>query len=75
MESYMRFMEENPHVGLPGNDEEDVYEYDADGNIIGTEKKVYYLKTNIGFIIVQNKLTIKKLYLYILFCGFVFIYY
>lgn len=40
IESYLRFMEENPHLGLPGDDEEEVYEYDADGNIIGTEKKV-----------------------------------
>ncbi|CAH8468579.1 unnamed protein product [Schistosoma turkestanicum] len=41
IESYLRFMEENPHLGLLGNDdEEEVYEYDADGNIIGTEKKV-----------------------------------
>ncbi|CAH8492355.1 ATP-dependent RNA helicase ddx42 [Schistosoma haematobium] len=39
IESYLRFMEENPHLGLPGDDEEEVYEYDADGNIIGTEKK------------------------------------
>ncbi|KAH8849393.1 ATP-dependent RNA helicase DDX42 [Schistosoma japonicum] len=39
IESYLRFMEENPHLGLAGDDEEEVYEYDADGNIIGTEKK------------------------------------
>lgn len=45
IESYLRFMEENPHLGLPGDDEEEVYEYDADGNIIGTEKKV----NNSGF--------------------------
>ncbi|VDL97422.1 unnamed protein product [Schistocephalus solidus] len=38
MEAYLRFMEENPNVGLTG-DEEEVYEYDAEGNIIATEKK------------------------------------
>ncbi|KAA0183756.1 ATP-dependent RNA helicase DDX42 [Fasciolopsis buskii] len=40
LESYMRFMEENPHIGLNADDEEEAYEYDADGNIIGTEKKM-----------------------------------
>ncbi len=39
MEAYLRFMEENPNVGLIG-DEEEIYEYDAEGNIIATEKKV-----------------------------------
>ncbi|CAH8456216.1 unnamed protein product [Dicrocoelium dendriticum] len=40
VESYMRFMEENPHLGLAADDEEEeAYEYDAEGNIIGTEKK------------------------------------
>ncbi|VDD75390.1 unnamed protein product [Mesocestoides corti] len=38
MEAYLRFMEENPTVGLVG-DEEEIYEYDAEGNIIATEKK------------------------------------
>ncbi|CAH8457891.1 unnamed protein product [Heterobilharzia americana] len=40
IESYLRFMEENPHLGLLADDEEEAYEYDADGNIIGTEKKM-----------------------------------
>ncbi|CAH8823776.1 unnamed protein product [Trichobilharzia szidati] len=40
IESYMRFMEENPHLGLAADEDEEVYEYDADGNIIGTEKKM-----------------------------------
>ncbi|CAL8096293.1 unnamed protein product [Calicophoron daubneyi] len=39
IESYVRFMEENPMVGMAGDDEEDVYEYDEEGNVIGTEKK------------------------------------
>ncbi|KAF5400156.1 DEAD box ATP-dependent RNA helicase [Paragonimus heterotremus] len=40
VESYMRFMEENPHLGLAADEDEEVYEYDADGNIIGAEKKM-----------------------------------
>ncbi|TGZ73295.1 hypothetical protein CRM22_001604 [Opisthorchis felineus] len=40
VESYLRFMEENPHLGLHMDDEEEAYEYDAEGNIIGTEKKM-----------------------------------
>lgn len=54
IESYLRFMEENPHLGLPGDDEEEVYEYDADGNIIGTEKKV----NNSGFFFLVSVTTI-----------------
>lgn len=38
MEAYLRFMEENPNVGVVG-DEDEIYEYDAEGNIIATEKK------------------------------------
>ncbi|KAA3672126.1 ATP-dependent RNA helicase DDX42 [Paragonimus westermani] len=40
VESYMRFMEENPHLGLAADEDEEVYEYDAEGNIIGAEKKM-----------------------------------
>lgn len=32
-------MEENPNVGVIG-DEEEIYEYDAEGNIVSIEKKV-----------------------------------
>ncbi|VUZ51914.1 unnamed protein product [Hymenolepis diminuta] len=38
IESYLRFMEENPNVGVIG-DEEEIYEYDAEGNIVSIEKK------------------------------------
>ncbi|KAM7537394.1 hypothetical protein Aperf_G00000074743 [Anoplocephala perfoliata] len=38
IESYLRFMEENPNVGVVG-DEEDIYEYDEEGNIVSIEKK------------------------------------
>lgn len=55
LESYMRFMEENPHIGLNADDEEEAYEYDADGNIIGTEKKVsafffYFFNLSMNFL-------------------------
>lgn len=39
MEAYLRFMVENPNVGLQA-DEDEIYEYDEEGNIIATEKKV-----------------------------------
>lgn len=39
MEAYLRFMEENPNVGVVG-DEDEIYEYDEEGNVISMEKKV-----------------------------------
>ena len=39
MEAYLRFMEENPNVGVTG-DEDEIYEYDEEGNVIAIEKKV-----------------------------------
>ena len=44
-EAYYRYMEENPTAGLI-NDEEDIYDYDSDGNPIakiGESKKVFSL--------------------------------
>ncbi|CDS42068.1 ATP dependent RNA helicase DDX42 [Echinococcus multilocularis] len=38
MEAYLRFMEENPNVGVFG-DEDEIYEYDEEGNVISMEKK------------------------------------
>ncbi|VDK39191.1 unnamed protein product [Taenia asiatica] len=38
MEAYLRFMEENPNVGVVG-DEDEIYEYDEEGNVISMEKK------------------------------------
>lgn len=42
IESYLRFMEENPNIGVVG-DEEEIYEYDEEGNIVSVEKKVRLL--------------------------------
>ena len=38
LESYMRYMEENPNAGVV--DDEEWIEYDADGNPIMPDKKV-----------------------------------
>ena len=43
MEAYLRFMEENPNVGVTG-DEDEIYEYDEEGNVIAVEKKVCALR-------------------------------
>jgi hypothetical protein len=34
MEAYMRYMEENPMAGVVVNDDDEIVEYDADGNAI-----------------------------------------
>lgn len=39
-ESYFRYMEENPTAGLV-NDEEDIFDYDEEGNPIIPDKKVF----------------------------------
>lgn len=41
IESYIKFMEQNPHVGN-GDEDDIVYEYDEEGNIINKEKKVTF---------------------------------
>ncbi|KAL3316720.1 ATP-dependent RNA helicase ddx42 [Cichlidogyrus casuarinus] len=38
LESYLRFMEQNPNLGVYG-DEDEIYEYDAEGNIVAHERK------------------------------------
>lgn len=42
-ESYFRYMEENPNAGVI-NEDEDIVDYDSDGNPIMERKKVWSFK-------------------------------